>query len=183
MKKYLNIDFLKKHYLKIHYFGLGFIQIKLDDGTRIHVYSPGLEVTTQEEEIHTHRYPFVSNILLGAFSQNIYLVSPSDTPTHVVRYESCNTEVSAPTDTFEALATLIYCKSYYAGDSYFMDPNTFHTVAAQDAITHLRRGPQVTDFAKVATPIGQESVCPFSVTQPTKDLFEIVSDSIRRLLS
>lgn len=37
----MNIDWLKANSTMIHYFGLGFIQVKLGDLDRVHFYLPG----------------------------------------------------------------------------------------------------------------------------------------------
>lgn len=65
MNQYLNIDYLKKNHTKIHGFGLGFIQIKLGEVFRLHIYTKEIALTTQDEEIHNHRYDFKSTVLKG----------------------------------------------------------------------------------------------------------------------
>lgn len=42
----LNLAWLKANHRTIHYFGLGFIQLKLDESRRMHFYVPSLKPTT-----------------------------------------------------------------------------------------------------------------------------------------
>ena len=90
MEKF-DIDWLKKNAESIHYFGLGFIQVKINFPNRIHFYTTQLDKTVQEEEIHNHRYNFKSQILKGRFTQTIFTANKTDLSyTHYMTQESCN---------------------------------------------------------------------------------------------
>ena len=102
----LNIDQLIKNYYKIHFFGLGFIQVKVSDSTRYHFYHKDLPAFTDHP--HNHRYNFTSTCLKGRLKHNLYevkgYVSGIDKPkSHILRYDACtsgkaNTPESFPTD-------------------------------------------------------------------------------------
>ena len=68
---------LKEILLKTNpqYFGLGFIQCKINQHERVHIYHPDLmPIVNIEEEIHNHRYDFESTILMGKLTiKNINL--------------------------------------------------------------------------------------------------------------
>src|SRR5690606_30989934 len=65
LDQFLDIDHLRSYGATPHWFGLGFIQLKLTNDTRIHFWHPALMADTPEEELHDHRYRFHSHILLG----------------------------------------------------------------------------------------------------------------------
>ena len=69
---------------KPHYFGLGFIQCKINQYERIHVYHPDLmPIVNIEEEVHNHRYDFESKILMGKIKNKKYqFLENKNTPTH-----------------------------------------------------------------------------------------------------
>lgn len=54
MNKYLDIDYLKSLENKPYYFGLGFIQLKINKSQRIHFWHSELIKTAGDEEIHDH---------------------------------------------------------------------------------------------------------------------------------
>ncbi len=82
----------------IHYFGLGFIQLKINFETRMHFYSPELPQITSNEDVHNHRYDFESCVLKGELEQELFHVINGDT--HLREQESCQAGVhteSTPT--------------------------------------------------------------------------------------
>lgn len=177
MKHHLDIDWLKANHRMIHYFGLGFIQVKIDDTERLHFYTTELPPIVPEEDVHNHRYDFTSFILKGEFKQELFLVTVGDS--HTLEDESCKKD--APTDTTRVPCGLTRFSShiYNAGSSYFIDHNTFHRVKSLNCITLLRREPIKKDFAQVVRPKGAAKVCPFSQTIEEARLWEIVESMLR----
>jgi hypothetical protein len=53
--KDIKLNDLKEKCKMIHYFGLGFIQIKIDDTYRLHFYTNKLPKILHEEEVHNYR--------------------------------------------------------------------------------------------------------------------------------
>ncbi len=173
---YHNVDWLKSNYQKIHYFGLGFIQLKLTPNYRLHFYTKQLPPIVGDEDIHDHRYSFLSHILRGRFEQ--YLFKMIDGTDYNLEYESCAENAKSEfikQCSFELISSSVYT----AGSSYFIHGNTFHRVKAEEAITLLFRP---TDYAKekarVATLVGQKKVCPFSKRIPEKELWEIIAGKL-----
>lgn len=68
--------------------GLGFVQVKLQGGQRLHVWHPDLPRRRcfEHSSIHNHRFGFVSTVLVGTQINVDYEVEPSrpyDKNTHV----------------------------------------------------------------------------------------------------
>lgn len=172
----INIDLLKKNHQKIHYFGLGFIQVKIDSITRVHFYSSELPAIISDEEIHNHRYDFTSVIIKGGFGQQIYQVIPGDT--HLLEEESCQEGVSGG-KTKLCSVKMIGEHVYYPNSRYFVDHNVFHKVQAVDCVTLLTRSDYKKDLAEVIRPVGAEKICPFSQKIEEGSLWEIVDSMLK----
>lgn len=67
----LKLEWLKENCEKIHWFGLGFIQIKIQEGLRYHFYTDKFP-SVCKESIHTHRYTFTSEVIAGKLRQCIF---------------------------------------------------------------------------------------------------------------
>lgn len=170
----LSLDYLKKHCTMIHAFGLGFIQIKLGQEERVHIYCPEAGLTTQEEEIHNHRYDFTSKVLKGCLHNKIYQVQPG---TGFVKIkEACNPNL--PKDPYEEVMgapKLVAEFRTTSGESYFLDKDVFHRVQADPGtITYLTRGEVLKEQAEVIHSKGLELTCPFSLKLTEEKLWEIV---------
>lgn len=180
-KKYLDIDFLKQNCSKIHAFGLGFIQIKLDEIFRVHVYTKEVTLTTQEEEIHNHRYNFKSTVMQGVLKNKLYQVKEDALGNCLMVNEACNPNL--PKDnSFITVQEPILISEFNTGQgqSYFIDKDVFHQVEAlEGTVTLLERGPVVKTNAQIIHPRGINLTCPFSVNKSEAELWEIV----RRILS
>lgn len=175
----MTVDSLKSECKMIHYFGLGFIQVKMSDTIRYHFYLPSgtLPVTAPEEEIHNHRQGFKSYILKGALSQSIYEQTEGNS------YEcvpvSCDPKnaikgIGSPCN-FRVVARM-HLKE---GSFYSVHHNTFHNVRSTfGAITALKMGPKQKEYAYVIRPIGSPEVCPFSIVIPEAKLWELVDASL-----
>lgn len=172
----LNINWLKENHQMIHYFGLGFIQLKINDEYRLHFYSPELPPIIGEEDIHNHRYDFESLILKGEFSQDLFSVVEGDT--HLKTFENCSEDkVDVPSE--KCSIKLISTENYKSGDKYKISHKDFHRVRAKNCITLLRRGPKVKELAEVIIPAQNQAICPFSLKIDKDTLWKIVETSIK----
>jgi hypothetical protein len=171
MEKYLNIDWLKANHQLIHYFGLGFIQLKIDDSTRMHFYTPKLPPIVAEEDVHSHRYDFFSQVLKGFLNQSIFNVIEGDS--HLRELESCKEDVKS--EVSPSLCALKLCSEhkYLKGSAYFISTDTFHRVSAE-GITLLKRSEVKKNFAEVIRPVNGNKICPFSAKVEKSRLWEIV---------
>lgn len=177
------LDLLQKSHTKIHFFGLGFIQVKMNDDSRYHFYHPELESFV--ENPHNHRYYFTSTVIRGSLRNHIWGFTThqeiqGDVPA-VLRYESCDPTKPPPDTKCPVRVKKISSFDIHAGSSYYMDSDTYHQVErVGDApcVTHLVRGPKVDDWAGVICLEGKEDLCPFSRNLSEDDLWRIVSECI-----
>ena len=171
--KNITLDYLKKRHTKIHYFGLGFIQIKLTQNTRIHFYTDLLPPIIGKEEIHNHRYDFTSIILFGNLTQETFTITNGNT--HIQQDESC-IEGETMKDTIGTYCgvSLSGIQNFAQSSSYFIDHTTFHRVYSNNAITFLERSDYKKEFAEVLRPKNISPTCPFSKKVPEEELWKIV---------
>lgn len=174
----LDIDFLKKNHLMIHYFGLGFIQIKINDIYRAHFYTFDLPITSAEEEIHNHRYSFRSQIVKGTLRQKIYALKEGDS--HLLIKDACAPGSKPEGEPIPTGITMLADNEYTGPQSeYFIAHKTFHTVEAiSECITLLNRGPYKKELADIVYPKENKLVCPFSENVSEDKLWEIVEGII-----
>lgn len=164
---------LRKNHERIYFFGLGFVQVKINERFRLHFYAP--ELPPFVESPHDHRYNFVSRVLSGSIKNVTYDLLPGDT--WEVRKESCRPGIKAA----EQEPFLMSCdlkirnvQFVRAGEEYFMPHQLFHTVRSQGCVTLLDRGPYEKEFAFVASRKGEIAPCPFSGNIPEERLWEII---------
>jgi len=183
-KSVLDLDFIRKNHTKIHFFGLGFIQVKMQDDSRYHFYHPELEPFA--ENPHDHRYHFTSTVLKGTLENRIWkiLSGPALPPTSVPavsRFDSCSKDVSPPDTRTPVDVEMVSTFKVTAGSSYFIDESTFHQVSlvgSEPCVTHLKRGPKTKEFSTVLLLNGKEEACPFSKNLGEFELWDIVRESV-----
>lgn len=176
----VTLDSLQKQCTMIHYFGLGFIQIKLGKQHRIHFYTELLPPIIDEEEVHNHRYDFTSKILYGELNQEIFSVAPGDT--HLLVDESC-TEGLVPQEEKSTLCTIQKTESHHfvRGSEYFIDHNVFHRIKAKNAVTFLTRTDYKKQYAQVIREKDAPKVCPFSEKISEEKLWGIVESILKNI--
>lgn len=184
MENMLNIDWLKSNHKLIHYFGLGFIQVKISDSTRFHFYTKELPAIVGDEEIHDHRYSFSSHVLRGGLHHSIYTLTESDSGDHLLEQESCqvNDLDHKFADPKKCNVKLISNNYYVAGSYYYLDHETLHQVKSDYAVTYLMKKSTTYEkqFANVVRPIGAEKVCPFSQQISSDRLWQIVEQMVKK---
>jgi len=174
---YFDYDWLKSNCRLIHYFGLGFIQLKLNDAERMHFYTEELPSIMPEEEVHNHRYDFVSQILMGELKQELFEVVPGNT--HVLWKESCNVDKPVAEAGVPCGLKPKTWHIYRAGSAYGIGHETFHRVGAKRCITLIRRSGYCKDLAEVVRQVGADKVCPFSKPIHESTLWRIVQEMVR----
>lgn len=174
-----DLDWLKKNCLMVHYFGLGFIQLKLSRECRMHFYTPELPPITSEEDIHNHRYDFTSVILKGKLSQKIY-ACVFDQETHVLEEESCQSGVKCEGVKRPCGVKLLGEQFFESGSSYWTCHDTFHKVRAEECVTFLKRSDYKKDLAQVIRLKGEDSACPFSKKIEENKLWEIIEKMLKQ---
>ena len=180
----LTVDSLKSDSFMAHYFGLGFIQVKLTDATRLHFYHP--ELPAFVEEPHNHRYSFRSEVLRGGLGQTFW--EPVGAPVAEgalwwVDNETCTSD--ATQDVPEGYKSFFR----YAGEtitkdgsSYYLPSEVFHQVRPLfelgPCVTFLTRGPRTKSFAQVARTRREKGICPFSRPISEDLMWQIIEDCL-----
>lgn len=174
----LSLDDLQRRCEKIHYFGLGFIQLKLNFHERIHFYTTELPRITPWEEVHNHRYNFHSQILSGRLTQQFFkIVAGND---HIAEEESCQEGVASSSEGRICSLERTSALTLPAGSSYWIDHETLHRVEApEECITFLTRSEYLKEKALVVRHVREEKVCPFSQKVPEARLWAIVERMLR----
>ena len=167
-----------------HWFGLGFIQLKLTENTRIHFWLPWLK-GKEREEIHNHRYNFVSRVLAGSLHKEIYAVTTpmiyagpvDDEYTHELFTTTCAPgKAGEVVETQPATCSKIAEFDIAAPGTYFFAHDQFHTTEGTDfAITYLEREPKVKSDAMVVKVAGAPTTCPFADPLPVDELWEHIN--------
>jgi len=172
-----DVDRLRASGAKPAWFGLGFIQLKLEKDSRLHFWHPDLLADTSEEELHDHRYRFRSHILVGEIVHEEWLFDRKPDGDHEQVLVSCQPGVEAPPE-LVARGNVRKGSVYTmrAGSEYEFSEEGFHRIRARRAVTYLERGPVVKDYANVIRPSGAPSVCPFARSVPEKTLWECIAD-------
>lgn len=170
-------DYLKENCQRIHFFGLGFIQVVVADYVRYHFYCP-VKLPAFVEHPHDHRYDFRSKILKGRLKQNIFTESEDGMEEYILEYDACSPYREPPPDEKRnVFLKNILSVNHTAGDTYFIDRDTLHTVTPiGNTITRVERSTVKKDYALISTPVGEDKVCPFSQKIPEEELWEIVKE-------
>lgn len=183
MSDFLDINYLRANCQMIHFFGLGFVQLKLNDRERMHFYHPSLEGFA--EEPHDHRYNFISKVLKGSLRNDLWRLGQESRDVAAeeieVRYESCKADVKKVPESWSGVRVYMGHTITSEGSSYHLDNNTFHQVQRVGdgpCITFLTREEPVKEFARILAEPGSENVCPFSRNLSDEQLWQIVEDCL-----
>ena len=149
--------------------GLGFSQLKLGAGQRLHVWHPSLPRRDcfKSSQIHDHRFGFTSRILIGAMQNCVYrhdrTIRGSSLGTHSAYLHEGPRQATGNrpwTYDGEMKVEPAYTQELKAGDEYSMAPFVFHST------TPCGDGIVVTIMKKtieVATH-GAHSLCEIGIT-------------------
>lgn len=180
---FLDVDYLRSFGVKPHWFGLGFIQLKLDETYRMHFWHPALSANVPEEELHDHRYDFTSRVLRGRTTHRVFRFDRAEGGDHSMHLVSCKPGDGHEPE-FVAAGNVVEagCYTMEEGSIYRFPHDQFHRIEANECITLVRREAVVKDMARILKPT-DEHVCPFSVTMSEDVLWrhiaELVEDRVR----
>jgi len=173
----LDIDWLRRSGAEPQWFGLGFVQLKLDDTHRVHFYSDALAPDTPPDEVHDHRYGFTSRVLLGQVRQTLFDFTPDPAGDWMCAEVSCDpANPLPPGGGVRGRVEMTSSAVMAVGSRYSVIARQFHTFEAARAVTHLSREATRLPHARVCRPIGVEAVCPFSNPRPAEFLWSIIAD-------
>jgi hypothetical protein len=188
MTKLLGLEMNKNEIKKIvsktdpKFFGLGFIQCKINDQERMHFYHHSLVPTVNlEEEVHNHRYDFESTILMGKINNKKYqFIEDDNNPTHFLQNESCNELIKVEkSNNIYGRIVLESDECISKDETYLMKFNEFHTFHTNKCITYLKRSSYKQDTAQVIRPINSEIICPFSIKLSHQECWDIINDCLK----
>ena len=177
MKNFLKIDNLKASGAKPSWFGLGFIQLQMDERHRMHFWHPELPSdSAYDEEWHDHRYSFDSHVLVGSIRNEIAFSVPNPNG-DMSEYEVCCEGNGA---VFKQKVDLNYLTEFEtkAGESYFLQQDALHKVWADRCVTVQTR--YLTDIKPKARVVASKyaSPNPFEAHLPEDHLWGIIEDLI-----
>lgn len=185
----ISVDWLKKNNYDAYFFGLGFIQVKIDETNRFHFYHPDLPAFV--ENPHNHRYNFVSKVLRGSLLNEVWEEGSRVSNTEEVidtwiEFASCQKD-GAIIPTPSPYPTYVDKAGEFAVNavsSYYINKDSFHIVRPDfskgPCVTWLNRGTADKEFAKVLKLPGRLEECPFSQELSDERLWEVVEDCLRR---
>lgn len=173
------VDFLKSLNVKPSFFGLGFIQLKINNVLRMHFWHPELSADVSEEELHDHRYDFKSHIIHGVTTHEVFEFEPNKKGKTGLFSVSCDLNNPAEPK-LETIGEIVPAGSYTMtkGSQYEFPHNQFHRIRAAECITLVERKIIIKSLAKVAKPIEAEHVCPFSREIHEDKLWEYISELV-----
>lgn len=159
-----------------HYFGLGFIQLKLNEAERLHFWVPEWPtIPGAEHELHDHRYDFESTVLCGTLVHELYAVgalmpAPEPGALEVVAVSCTPDAAQAPHALGFAHPMRIGRFTVPAGSTYALGHEAVHRSWVEGpTVTRVRRGAQVKAMARVLREPGSAHVCPFSLPYTAED--------------
>jgi hypothetical protein len=171
------VEWFREAALEAHYFGLGFVQIKVSDSERWHFYSDSVPRITGEEEVHNHRYSFISQVMAGELVTDFWREVRGNT--HQLYNVSCK---PGETEELVRLCGLEHAiqMTLTSRSSYWLDRDTFHQVQSPYAITRVTRANERRASAQVVRPLGARGVCPFSARLSDEELWRVVGQCLER---
>ena len=184
MNNYLDIDALKSLSSRPQYFGLGFIQFKINNYERLHFYDDDLYAITDDTEMHDHRYNFTSTVLKGAITNEIFTYTKDKKGLYGNLFElmevSCDSNTAKdPKHLNFVIPELVSRFKTSAVDTYVLGHSAFHKIKTEGkTITLLERDTPFKEFAQVIKQTDKDLVCPFSSPWTQKDLWDKIESII-----
>jgi len=175
--KYLNIDWLRETGAEPSWFGLGFIQLKLNSVERMHFWHPSLTPDVTEEEIHDHRYNFTSTILKGEMHHETWNFIPSAFGSWVMCEVSCD-PAEPVVDPRQITGGAVLTGTYWfrEGSRYMFPKGEFHRTKTEQCVSLLRREEPEAPFARVIRRKHDPEICPFSNPKDPEYLWGVIAE-------
>jgi hypothetical protein len=180
MTNYLDINYLKTLGTPF-YFGLGFIQLKMTNDSRLNFYHPDVMPILDEDEIHDHRYDFHSKVIKGRLENEIFDYNSLLFSDYILCEVSCKKEDAGkePVEIREVEPHKVCGFSCSAGDSYDLENFMFHRIKYPvPTITLLTRGPIKKEYAHIIKHKDSPAVCPFSKKMSDEEIWEIIEQIV-----
>ena len=158
------------------YFGLGFIQLRMDDTRRFHFWHPDISVTHYDNEWHDHRYNFSSQVIVGSITNEVAFCE--ETPEgNLEVWEVCCEGNGAE---YKTNANVHYQTRFttHEGNAYFIHMNSLHKVNAEKTMTLQHRYSR--EYKLKARVVSEKyaSPNPFTASLPEPRIWEIIRDVV-----
>lgn len=167
--------------------GLGFIQVKLPDNHRLHVWHPDLPRRScfERSAIHNHRFSFLSTVLAGTQVNRFVLVKDDPQGSHdLISHDGPRSEKGGRLSYVGGRVSIMRLEPerYSAGQSYTMPAMAYHdTPNTGVVITLIRKLSEGTVHACSLIEHGHEFDQSFDRFQLTPDeLWAFVLDAWKR---
>lgn len=169
-------EVLRKNAIVPQYFGLGFIQCKINDNYRAHFYHPEIKPIVNIEEIHDHRYNFTSYVVKGSIKNKLYEFIEDSEGEYCKKHESCNPLIEVEPNAVYGNIKLLSRNVINENESYFMNHMWFHKVSTEKCVTLLSRTNYTKEYSNVIRSKYSVKICPFSETMPEDDCWKIIKE-------
>ncbi len=158
------------------WFGLGFIQLRIDQKRRMHFWHPELKPLSDQfqDEYHDHRYDFTSRVIVGEITNVVVSVKQDPTSPDML-YSVCCAGGGAER-LYNVTARPLCRFTTTAGNIYHMSKNAFHIVEASRCVTLQTRQSAEKEKAHVVRPNDTPSPNPFSASMPIGKMWEYIED-------
>lgn len=176
---YLDINYLRALGVQPSFFGLGFIQFKIDERKRLHLWHPEfLELTggVYDDEWHDHRYPFQSQVLVGSITNQLAAhvdASNGEYEVWEVCCEGNGADRAGNAHLFE-VGTFITG----VGETYSLHQDALHKATAERCMTLQNRLDAPSKLKARVVTKDYRSPNPFSINVSSKRLWEIMEDVV-----
>jgi hypothetical protein len=173
----LNIDHLIATGCQPKWFGLGFIQLKLDPKNRMHFWHPELRPDDPafENEFHDHRYDFSSRVLVGEITNHLAIAEGTPERTDWKMFEVCCAG-GGQQYLHPVYLTNSGVFATQAGQEYFLHRDTFHRVEVSRCVTIQSRSDDLKEKARVIQHKDHPSANPFESQIETAKVWEYIRD-------
>lgn len=171
-----SIDYLRS-LGKPSWFGLGFIQLKMDENHRFHFWHPELPHDSAfDHEWHDHRYDFKSTVLVGSITNELAYWREDKKGDHAM-WEVCCSGGGAD---YKCEATLIPIGEFttLAGESYLLNRDTLHRTQAERCMTLQSRTSDTLKQRARVVATSYTSPNPFDYDLPESQLWEAIADLV-----
>lgn len=184
MTNYLDLDYLKSLNKSPAWFGLGFIQLKLNDYERLHFYHPDMHSEMNNEEVHDHRYSFLSTVLKGELRNEIYYFEPETNGQYIKEQVSCDSNNPIiDSDLIYGNLFHLFTSTTIQDNVYAIEKNTLHrvsTISYPDTVITLvtREYPYSKQYANIVRNKNFPRKCPFETKLEDRLLWRLIEECI-----
>lgn len=166
--------------------GLGFIQVKLPNNARLHVWHPSLPVRAcfPYSPIHNHRFSFRSTVLIGTQVNRRYVVTEDEAGTHDrISHDGPRTPTGSRESFVDGRVRVqaMPDEVMQAGESYSMAPLQYHETPNEGVVvTYMQKVEEGTVHAHSLIETGHEFDQGFDRFQLSEDqLWAVVVEALR----